>query len=75
MCVFFLKNLVLLLFLQNLSPGMSVHEFACIKKLAPNCTIPTSLGIDFNDTLQNAGFEIVSSLGENTLFYLLESLY
>lgn len=42
---------------------MSVYDFASIKKLAPNCTLPASVGIDFNDTLQTAGFEIISSLG------------
>lgn len=44
-----------------------MYEFACIKKLTPNCTLPASLGIDFNDTLQTASFEIVSSLGTNNV--------
>ncbi|XP_030748355.1 AP-3 complex subunit beta-2 [Sitophilus oryzae] len=48
---------------KNLAVGMSMHDFACIPNLSPNCTLPATLGIDFNDTTQPANFEIVSSLG------------
>nr|XP_023022269.1 AP-3 complex subunit beta-2 [Leptinotarsa decemlineata] len=48
---------------KNLANGMNMHEFACISKLPPNCSLPATLGIDFNDTTQPANFEIVSSLG------------
>ncbi|KAJ8926924.1 hypothetical protein NQ314_020776 [Rhamnusium bicolor] len=48
---------------NNLAIGMSIHDFACISKLPPNCSLPATLGIDFNDTTQPANFEIVSSLG------------
>ncbi|CAG9855394.1 unnamed protein product [Phyllotreta striolata] len=48
---------------KNLAFGMSMHDFACISKLPPNCSLPATLGIDFNDTTQPANFEIVSSLG------------
>lgn len=40
-----------------------MHDFACIPNLPPNCSLPATLGIDFNDTTQPANFEIVSSLG------------
>lgn len=42
---------------------MMVHDFACIGKLSPNCSLPATLGIDFNDSLQPAVLEIVSSAG------------
>ncbi|XP_056646948.1 AP-3 complex subunit beta-1 [Diorhabda sublineata] len=48
---------------KNLAVGMSMHNFTCIPKLPPNCSFPATLGIDFNDTIQSANFEIVSSLG------------
>ncbi|KAJ8923706.1 hypothetical protein NQ315_010287 [Exocentrus adspersus] len=48
---------------KNLAVGMSIHDFACIPKLPPNCSLPATLGIDFNDTTQPANFEIVSSIG------------
>ncbi|CAH0562703.1 unnamed protein product [Brassicogethes aeneus] len=48
---------------KNLASGMALHEFACISKLPPNCTLPATLGVDFNDTTQPANFEITSSLG------------
>ncbi|XP_018578940.1 AP-3 complex subunit beta-2 [Anoplophora glabripennis] len=48
---------------KNLAVGMTVHDFACIPKLPPNCSLPATLGIDFNDTTQPANFEIVSSIG------------
>ncbi|XP_049826846.1 AP-3 complex subunit beta-2 [Aethina tumida] len=48
---------------KNLAAGMSVHDFACITRLPPNCSLPATLGIDFNDTTQPANFEITSSLG------------
>ncbi|KAJ8941876.1 hypothetical protein NQ318_001729 [Aromia moschata] len=48
---------------KNLAVGMTLHDFACISKLPPNCSLPATLGIDFNDTTQPANFEIVSSLG------------
>uniref|UniRef100_A0A6P7GSY9 AP-3 complex subunit beta-1-like n=1 Tax=Diabrotica virgifera virgifera TaxID=50390 RepID=A0A6P7GSY9_DIAVI len=49
---------------KNLAFGMNLHDFACISKLPPNCALPATLGIDFNDTTQPANFEIVSSLGK-----------
>lgn len=48
---------------KNLSAGMNVHDFACLSKLPPNCSLPATLGIDFNDSTHPANFEIVSSLG------------
>ncbi|KAG5899451.1 hypothetical protein JTB14_015304 [Gonioctena quinquepunctata] len=48
---------------KNLAVGMNLHDFAYISKLPPNCSLPATLGIDFNDTTQPANFEIVSSLG------------
>lgn len=42
---------------------MSIYDFASIKKLPCHCTLPGSIGIDFNDTLQPAAFEIISSIG------------
>lgn len=48
---------------KNLAVGMSMHDFACIPSLPINCSLPATLGIDFNDTTQPANFEIVSSLG------------
>ncbi|KAJ8980729.1 hypothetical protein NQ317_019224 [Molorchus minor] len=48
---------------KNLAVGMTIHDFACISKLPPNCSLPATLGVDFNDTTQPANFEIVSSLG------------
>nr|CAI5862722.1 unnamed protein product [Callosobruchus analis] len=53
---------------KNLMSGMSIHDFACISKLPPNCTLPATLGIDFNDSTQPANFEIVSSLGNFNVF-------
>lgn len=46
---------------------MMVHDFACIGKLSPNCSLPATLGIDFNDSLQPAVLEIVSSAGNLTV--------
>lgn len=40
-----------------------MHDFACIPKLPPNCSLPATIGVDFNDTTHPANFEIVSSLG------------
>ncbi|CAG9759558.1 unnamed protein product [Ceutorhynchus assimilis] len=48
---------------KSLGVGMSMPDFPCIPKLPPNCSLPVTLGIDFNDTSQTANFEIVSSLG------------
>ncbi|KAL1492701.1 hypothetical protein ABEB36_010917 [Hypothenemus hampei] len=48
---------------KNLAVGMNIHDFACIPKLPPGCSLPATLGIDFNDTTQPANFEIVSSIG------------
>nr|CAH7761482.1 unnamed protein product [Callosobruchus chinensis] len=53
---------------KNLMSGMSIHDFACISKLPPNCTLPATLGVDFNDSTQPANFEIVSSLGNFNVF-------
>lgn len=58
------SNLLISLLFQNLAVGMSIHDFACIAKLPPNCSLPATLGIDFNDTTQPANFEIVSSIGK-----------
>lgn len=46
---------------------MSIHEFAPIATLGSNCSLPGTLGIDFNDSTQVANFEIVSSLGNKSL--------
>lgn len=43
---------------------MSIYDFANIPKLPPNGCLPATLGIDFNDTIQSANFEIVCSLGK-----------
>ncbi|XP_076262350.1 adaptor related protein complex 3 subunit ruby isoform X2 [Rhynchophorus ferrugineus] len=53
---------------KNLAVGMSMHDFACIPKLSPNCSLPASLGIDFNDSTQPANFDIVSSLGNFSVY-------
>lgn len=50
-------------YLQNLTSGMSINEFACIKSLGVNVSLPGSMGIDFNDSTAPANFEIVSSFG------------
>ncbi|XP_065165526.1 AP-3 complex subunit beta-1-like [Atheta coriaria] len=52
---------------KTLSPGMSIHEFASIATLPPKCTLPGTLGIDFNDSLHAANLEIVSSLGTSAI--------
>ncbi|CAH2003536.1 unnamed protein product [Acanthoscelides obtectus] len=49
---------------KNLMTGMSLHDFAYILTLPPNCSLPATLGVDFNDSTQPANFEIVSSLGK-----------
>lgn len=59
---------------KNLAAGMSVHDFACITRLPPNCSLPATLGIDFNDTTQPANFEITSSLGTIYLSQLISLL-
>lgn len=46
---------------------MSIHEFAPIASLGSNCSLPGTLGIDFNDSTQVANFEIASSLGNTDL--------
>ncbi|XP_044765824.1 AP-3 complex subunit beta-1 isoform X2 [Coccinella septempunctata] len=48
---------------KNLNVGMSIYDFASIPCIPPNCNLPATLGIDFNDSAQPANFEIVSSLG------------
>ncbi|XP_017772392.1 PREDICTED: AP-3 complex subunit beta-2 [Nicrophorus vespilloides] len=52
---------------KTLSPGMSVHEFACITSLNPNSSLPGTLGIDFNDSLHPANLQIISSLGSSNI--------
>lgn len=48
---------------KNLTSGMSMYDFAAIPCIPPNCNLPATLGIDFNDSAQSANFEIVSSIG------------
>ncbi|XP_050314000.1 AP-3 complex subunit beta-2 [Anthonomus grandis grandis] len=48
---------------KHFAGGMSIHEFACIQSLPANCSLPATIGIDFNDTTRPATFEIMSSLG------------
>ncbi|XP_063914960.1 AP-3 complex subunit beta-2 isoform X2 [Zophobas morio] len=52
---------------KNLGMDMSIYDFANIPKLPPNGCLPATLGIDFNDTIQSANFEIVCSLGNFTV--------
>jgi AP-3 complex subunit beta len=48
---------------KHLGVDLAIHDFANIAKLPPSGCLPASLGIDFNDTIQPANFEIVCSLG------------
>ncbi|XP_018329494.1 AP-3 complex subunit beta-2 isoform X2 [Agrilus planipennis] len=48
---------------KNLPMGVTLHEFALITCLGPNCSLPGTIGIDFNDTTVSVPFQIVSSLG------------
>lgn len=43
---------------KKLAAGMSMHEFQEIASLGPGATIAVTLGIDFNDTTQSAGFNL-----------------
>lgn len=43
---------------------MTVHDFACISALSPCCSLPGTLGVDFNDSTQPAAIEILSSVGK-----------
>lgn len=50
---------------------MTIHDFACISTLASNCSLPGTLGIDFNDSTQPAKLEIVSSVGKEIYSILI----
>lgn len=52
---------------KTLPPGMLVHDFACIASLPPLCSLPGTLGIDFNDSTQPANIEILSSVGSSLI--------
>lgn len=62
---------------QHLAPGMTVHDFACIASLNPYCSLPGTLGIDFNDSSQPLTLTINSSVGmfNSAQFNILSSKY
>jgi len=43
---------------KKLATGMTMHEFQPVASLAPGATIAVTIGIDFNDTTQPAGFNL-----------------
>lgn len=43
---------------KKLAAGMSMHEFQEVASLGPGATIAVTVGIDFNDTTQPAGFNL-----------------
>lgn len=52
---------------KHLAPGMTVHDFACIASLNPYCSLPGTLGIDFNDSSQPLTLTINSSVGNSNI--------
>nr|CAD7410022.1 unnamed protein product [Timema poppensis] len=44
---------------KNLSPGMSMHDFAPVSILPIGATLPGTIGVDFNDSTHPLSFEIV----------------
>jgi len=44
---------------------MNLHEFAPVASLAPNTSISGTIGVDWNDTMQPAGFTIQWTVGED----------
>ncbi|KAF7997154.1 hypothetical protein HCN44_005431 [Aphidius gifuensis] len=49
---------------RNLSSGMSIHDFSPINILQPNMNITSILGINFNDSMQPANFNIDFTIGD-----------
>ncbi|GLH02271.1 AP-3 complex subunit beta [Gryllus bimaculatus] len=47
--------------IQNLPPGITMHDFAPIGLLHVGTSLPGTVGIDFNDSTQPISFEIVTS--------------
>ncbi|XP_045591832.1 AP-3 complex subunit beta-2 isoform X2 [Procambarus clarkii] len=45
---------------KKLAQGMSLHEFAGIAVLSPDTTLHGTLGVDFNDTIQPAVFDLIA---------------
>ncbi|XP_014213137.1 AP-3 complex subunit beta-1 [Copidosoma floridanum] len=43
---------------KNLPSGMSIHDFSPIPILEPNTSVPSSIGINFNDSTQPAVFNV-----------------
>ncbi|XP_063539803.1 AP-3 complex subunit beta-2 isoform X1 [Cydia strobilella] len=49
---------------KTLTGSRSIHDFASIAGLAPGASASTTLGVDFQDSIQPVEFTVLSSLGE-----------
>ncbi|XP_063627442.1 AP-3 complex subunit beta-2 [Cydia splendana] len=49
---------------KTLTGSRSIHDFASIAGLAPGASASTTLGVDFQDSIQPVEFTVISSLGE-----------
>lgn len=47
--------------IQRLQSGTQLHDFHSISQLDVDASISVTLGIDFNDTLQPAEFDLLTS--------------
>uniref|UniRef100_A0A0C9RZA1 AP-3 complex subunit beta n=1 Tax=Fopius arisanus TaxID=64838 RepID=A0A0C9RZA1_9HYME len=51
---------------KTLSSGMSIHDFSAVAMLQPNTNFSSVLGVNFNDSMQPANFNIEFTIGAET---------